>query len=233
MRLSENDLRRLTPPELHPHLVFILDAIAEDTFAARNWDDEGDEYAKAASPAVIGRILTRVFHPALADRPIGFLWKQDLSHRGAPALATASKVSGKLRFYSGKDFLIVVNHSTWRDLDVAARIALLDHELCHCALNPETLAPVIVPHDIEEFDRIVKRWGLWDRRLERFAKVIRELSQGNLFDPVAVADQIVEQLEGTGAPDTLLPDGVESMTRKSRGRSITLTKPTPTTGAPA
>lgn len=213
---SEIALHRHAPPELHPWIGAILDAIAEDEVASSAWP-EGEDFAKAASPAAIGRILIRTFHPGLDGRPIGWLWKENLTVRGAIALATASKTSGKLKYFAGKDFLVVVNHTTWRDLDLAARIALLDHELCHCALDPETDAPLIVPHDIEEFDRIVKRWGLWDRRLERFGQVIRDLGQGSLFDAPPEAE---------GA-DSVIPmgDSISSVTLSSGGKSVTMKNP--------
>lgn len=185
---------------------------------------------------MLGRILATVFHPHLQNRPIGWLWKQEVTLRGCLALATAGKTSGKLKFFAGVDFLVVVNHTTWRDLDVAARLALLDHELCHCAVHPETDAPVIVPHDIEEFDRIVRRWGLWDRRLERFATAIKAVGQGNLFHQPADEDGAVRQHAGRVADAVLdraergespipMGDSIESVTLKSAGRSVTMKNP--------
>jgi len=55
----------------------------------------------------------------------------------------------------------------------AQRVALVDHELCHCQVDEEEFTPWVRPHSIEEFTEIVDRHGLWEPDLERFARSVR------------------------------------------------------------
>lgn len=90
-------------------------------------------------------------------------------------------------------FIIVINHDAWHNLLPDAKAALVDHELCHIArkartvLDPETKTLVnrwaeaedpdswsIREHDVEEFADIIRRHGLWETGVERFAEAIRE-----------------------------------------------------------
>jgi len=98
--------------------------------------------------------------------------------------AQASKVTGKLHHYSRLDFLIEVNWTKWASLSPARRLALIDHELTHCS-REETddgeTKYVLLPHDIEEFHSIVRRWGAWRPQLADFANAMGEGQQLGLF----------------------------------------------------
>ena len=45
------------------------------------------------------------------------------------------------------------------------RKALIDHELCHIIANPNTGSWTTKAHDINEFNEIIERYGLWSNDL--------------------------------------------------------------------
>lgn len=79
-----------------------------------------------------------------------------------------------------KFFVIDIALDTWGyddgdghrvGLTDAQRLALVDHELCHCAVYEGNLK--MRAHSIEEFSAIINRHGLWKPDLEWFAEVIK------------------------------------------------------------
>lgn len=62
----------------------------------------------------------------------------------------------------------------------AQRIALIDHELCHCEVDDDGNL-YARPHSIEEFTEIIERHGLWKGDVKEFAraaKTAKELPLG-------------------------------------------------------
>lgn len=57
-------------------------------------------------------------------------------------------------------------------MDKRQRRALVDHELCHCRLEGDD--PEIVPHDIEEFNVIIQRHGVWLPSMEDTSRAFRQ-----------------------------------------------------------
>lgn len=82
--------------------------------------------------------------------------------KGRTILATASLMSARLRplLKENYAFVICIAAAEWEALSKAKRVALIDHELCHCALDSHA-KPGIRPHDYEEFMEIVARHGFW------------------------------------------------------------------------
>jgi hypothetical protein len=84
------------------------------------------------------------------------------------------------------DFLIVLNADFWADASEAKREILVFHEALHAGqatdmhgaprFNNRTGAPIIctVPHDIEEFDAVVRRYGPWKSDVAGFLAAARE-----------------------------------------------------------
>lgn len=84
------------------------------------------------------------------------------------------------------DFLIVLSWDYWRDASPREREILCFHELKHCAqardmfgaprFNRDTGLPIwaIQGHDIEEFDDVVRRYGIHSNDLERFMRAITD-----------------------------------------------------------
>jgi hypothetical protein len=86
-------------------------------------------------------------------------------------------------------WVIALHHPTWVAWTKTKREdlqrALLDHELCHCAVevNDDDEEVVgLVGHDIEEFTAVIARHGDWMGEVERLEKA-RSASQLTLFDP--------------------------------------------------
>ena len=123
--------------------------------------------------------LIRKFHPTLVNARIGVLFRETgLMKNGRLTIGSASKVTGKMQALLDEplDFLIWVAADWWLDeATPKQRRALLDHELCHCALGDNGWT--IRGHDIEEFAVIVERYGLdWrgDDISERFARAVQQ-----------------------------------------------------------
>lgn len=124
------------------------------------------------------------FHKHLAGARILFLFTtQERKHLTKTVLATAQKLSAIQRYLSsgdeassdeGYDFLILVGTTEWQLLTPVQRIALIDHELCHCWLN-EKGEWTLRAHDVEEFAEILERHGSWKQDVRNFVAVAQQL----------------------------------------------------------
>ena len=63
------------------------------------------------------------------------------------------------------DILIVLAEDEYSRMNSLRRKALIDHELCHIILNPNTSNWTTKAHDINEFNEIIERYGLWSTDL--------------------------------------------------------------------
>ena len=73
-------------------------------------------------------------------------------------------------------FVIEIARDVWDAIDQKARIALVDHELCHCDVAEDddgNRRLVTRPHDIEEFRDVVRRHGLWRPDVAAFAGAVQ------------------------------------------------------------
>lgn len=100
--------------------------------------------------------------------------------RGKQKWGAASKFPDKLRPHLDYDFLIWLAKDVWVGLTEEQRMALIDHELCHCDYSQ--LSPSILPHDVEEFSEIVERYGYWKYDLMQFKAAGERSRQIPLFD---------------------------------------------------
>ncbi len=106
-------------------------------------------------------------------------------------LGSSAKMAALPRFLSsgltaveeGFDFLILFGADEWKDLTLAQRRALVDHELCHCyfGFNKGERVWRLRGHDVEEFSAVIERHGLWKSDVRAFS--------------VRVADIVGEQLK--------------------------------------
>jgi hypothetical protein len=81
-------------------------------------------------------------------------------------------------------FLVVLSDDWWQEATPLEREVLVFHEVLHAGhakdrygeprFNRETGDPIICiqPHDVEEFDAVVARYGTWSPDLERFAAAL-------------------------------------------------------------
>lgn len=65
-------------------------------------------------------------------------------------------------------FVMEIALEQWDDAPPPARVALVDHELCHFNVDTETGELRIRAHDIEEFNAVVARHGPWSTDVTAF-----------------------------------------------------------------
>jgi hypothetical protein len=111
-----------------------------------------------------------------------------------------------MRAYAPYDFIIWIAGDWWPRLRPHQQRALLDHELSHCHLTPLGKR-TLVPHDVEEFNHIIRRYGFWQPAGGGYAT--QEAVQARLeyaptgmvgAVPADVLDQVGDLLEHPAAP---------------------------------
>jgi hypothetical protein len=185
---------------------------------------ERDDKGEVRQPYAIMQALIPAHHPHLADAHIALAWRYGWTEDadGRLRLGQAKKASDLDFSLHAYDFVIILNSDAWNaaGFTEAQMRALLDHELCHCQVSLDengderrdvTGRPVwrMRKHDIEEFQEIVERHGLWEKDLALFAKAAIKKAQENpgLFDQM-VGGGVAEQDAGAApadAPETLTP----------------------------
>lgn len=146
------------------------------------WPEDKPAFLSAPQPESIMKVLIPVLHQHL-DVPrkasIVCLFREEMERRGRVRLGVAGKASSKITYLTGHDFTLEFNWTYWTKLSPPQRIALVDHELSHCGVNDKGNW-MVVPHDVEEFATIVRRWGLWTPDLVEFNGAIKSM-QTDLF----------------------------------------------------
>lgn len=135
-------------------------------------------------------------HSDIAAARIACAWRvrQKADVDGHLVLGKCVKVSDLYKEFADFDFIIVLNKEVWDSIEFnrEKKLALLDHELCHAAPAESDDGELIYDergkqvfrtrkHDIEEFQGVVARHGLYKRDLERFAEVILKKKRQPLF----------------------------------------------------
>jgi len=104
--------------------------------------------------------LIRAHHRHLLPANIGYfkINKQVPKGKGGTRkLAFVKRVDSTLQYFSNLDFAIFFYADAWDVMSREQRVALLDHELCHCSIKDGSWC--LVEHDFEEFRAIVDRYG--------------------------------------------------------------------------
>ena len=135
----------------------------------KHW--RADEDVTEIAENLIGR-----HHPHLADVRIGYLFREKAGKKGGKeVLGTAERFPEKMSALFEEDedpaFLITLAWDAWQRATQKQRMALIDHELSHCIMEPgekpyDKEEPALVGHDFEEFTAIVQRHGVWKEDLE-------------------------------------------------------------------
>lgn len=154
------------------------------------------EYQVADEVAKVARPLIKNFHPHLNGMTIVYLFmnKRDKKtgasvmpkSKGKALLGQAKLVSGLNAFLvSGATrtdgdeiepfFVLLITKTAWERMKAKQREALVDHELAHMGIDDESGRPVILPHDLEEFNAIVRRHGLWSEDVQEFFKAAKQM----------------------------------------------------------
>lgn len=151
----------------------------------------GTSYWRAKDVEEIAEKLIAEHHTHLADQRIHYLFREPTaSSKGNVVLGKARKIGGinaHLVGLVGRDhlegpadfFVVEIAAVEWQELTEAQRIALVDHELCHFDVeepeDPDKDRKLIVRgHDLEEFQVIVERHGLWRPPVEEFVTAARQ-----------------------------------------------------------
>jgi hypothetical protein len=181
----------------------------------------GTEYWRAYEVEKIVADLIPLHHDHLSrtDVTIRCVFRSPTGkRRGHIVLGRARRISGLNAHLVGLDkrddlnddpvdfFCIEVASEPWHELTMPQREALVDHELCHFWVSlpddPEDHRKlVMLGHDLEEFNAVVRRHGLWRPDLKAMAKAIKQGPQLALEDEEesAVADAMADALRtGSG-----------------------------------
>jgi hypothetical protein len=130
--------------------------------------------------------LVSEHHPHLRHARIALAWHKGWTADvdGRVTLGKCKKASDLDRQLTAFDFVIVLNRHFWTEPTVGEdqRTALLDHELCHAEVVMDGDEPFkdelglivyrIRKHDLEEFSKIVQRYGCYKKDLEQFAAAL-------------------------------------------------------------
>jgi hypothetical protein len=146
--------------------------------------------------------IRKEHHEDIKEAKIALAYQKGLKADvdGHVTLGKCIKASDLQRELVDWDFVILLNYEVWTasEFTKEKKMALLDHELCHAepALDKDGEPKVdsagrksyrIRKHDIEEFQCIVTRHGLWKRDLERFGETIIKQAQKTLDFPAPAA----------------------------------------------
>jgi len=126
-------------------------------------------------------------HQHLAEAKICYLvrtgeWKK----KGKDVFGKAERVSQKNKYLTGYDFIITISNRAWTMApDERFKEALLDHELTHCCKDEDKEGNpkwYIQDHSVEDFNSVIRRYGLWDASLRIFIDAYHEHKQISMFD---------------------------------------------------
>jgi hypothetical protein len=143
-------------------------------------------------------------HFDTAAAKIALAWRKGTKANadGKIVLGRCVKATDLQRELVDYDFVIVLNKEFWEDpeFDRAKKLALLDHEMCHAARALDSEGEPMIDskqrpvwrvrgHDVEEFEEIVARHGVWKRDLERFVEAIAKRKKSPLFSEHLKAEE--------------------------------------------
>lgn len=147
------------------------------------------EYEPAPEVEEVARKLINTHHSHLGPARIEYVFLSEAPKvNGKIEWGRAKKISGLNAWLASESrerepeefFVIEIVKSIWLQLNERERQALIDHELTHCEVEEDGKLS-IKPHDLEEFNSIVRRYGLWRPEIEFFMEAAQS-SQGNLFE---------------------------------------------------
>lgn len=155
--------------------------------------------------------VRREYHDDIEEAKIVLVWRKGLKPDvdGHLILGRCHKASDFQKELVDWDYAIELNFEVWQSSEFTKekKLALLDHELCHCgeALDKDGEPKVdvkgrrvwrMVSHDIEEFQSVISHHGCYKRDLERFAETIIKQAQKTLEFPTQATgtdDKVVVQ----------------------------------------
>lgn len=147
------------------------------------------EYKLATEARQIGARIIEENHPHLLGVRVEFLFMDKTpKSKGREVWGRAKKISGLPAFlalgpntlpdfYADQPFdlfVIELSEEVWERLTPKGKAALVDHELYHCVVetDDETGDAKLGTrgHDLEEFEAILRRHGLWRESVREFVE---------------------------------------------------------------
>ena len=149
------------------------------------------------------RRVIPAWHGNLSNLRIAYLFDEDgMTSKGKTVLAKVRKANPVESHLNDIDFIMFVNLPAWVTMPKDARIALVDHELCHIQFDAESGKYTLAHHDFEDFVAVVRRHGAWTADLQLLAD-----SQPTLFDRMPPAEQAPDEtvIDALPPPQAKLP----------------------------
>lgn len=125
--------------------------------------------------------LINKHHKHLVGVRLDILFSETTPKRGGKDIWGSMRKVSSLAAYLGADktdqergvndpfFVMTISQPIWDELDEKNRIALVDHELCHAAVELDEEEESVLGtmgHDVEEFACIIERHGLWRKSVQ-------------------------------------------------------------------
>ena len=147
------------------------------------------EYWKAPEVEAVAKKLIATAHRRLNDVRIDYYFRSDTPvSKGKYLTAITKKVTtltSEMANNNGEPFFcIVVAEPAWKLISEKQREAVIDHELCHCEVKTieGEIKLKLLPHDLQEFNAVVRRHGAYDEDLQKFLQAAHESTLPTLFD---------------------------------------------------
>ena len=149
---------------------------------------EGEKFMQCEQAERMADVLITQFHPELRNVAVKYLFQENMGSALRTVWGKAAKTPARWLYLTSIDFVITFNWTVWKELTIPQRAALVDHELEHCFVEEtaEGTKLVLHPHDLEEFNTTVRRWGLWRSNVANFIDAARpqmELALGAATAP--------------------------------------------------
>lgn len=149
---------------------------------------------KTTEPYVLLAQMRKENHSHIDEAKVALAWRHRVKSDkdGILKLGQCLKNSGVHRELANYDFIILLNKTAWDAFAMEQKLALLDHELCHIMPSEDKNGDQVRDdlgrklfrmrrHDIEEFQEVVKRHGMYKKDLERFAEIVAKKQAQPLF----------------------------------------------------
>jgi len=161
------------------------------------------------------RELVEAHHSELQNARIALAWntqwKPDIDgHVTLGACLKVSDLQREVEEVNAYDFVLILRRESWEDpcFDDWRRRAVLDHQLCHCAVKLDVNGEPVVDecsrivyrlkkHNIEDFSEVVERHGCYTSEHEEFARRL-DRSRQRMKGRWIGYDQLHEQLRAVG-----------------------------------
>lgn len=124
------------------------------------WPDETTKYLLAPEVKEMAQFIITKWRTDLKNINIAYVFKAKASKSNDSVTFGTAKTQGDLqRALHTFEAVVEIGFDTWLELELDQRMRLVDHELEHIFIDLEKNKTTIVPHPVEEFPSVIKRWG--------------------------------------------------------------------------